>query len=85
VIVSGNVHSVYERDEARRAACAAPGVTSVWIDRIGDAVAVSVSEQTGISDPSAAIGQAVSVLITCTSEHDPHGFKKGDGRRTSRA
>src|SRR4029453_5149165 len=44
----------------------------------------SVSGQTGISDPFAAIGQAVSVLITCTSEHDPHGFKKGDGRRTSR-
>ena len=29
VTLSGNVHSVYERNEARRAAWAAPGVTSV--------------------------------------------------------
>jgi osmotically-inducible protein OsmY len=29
VILSGNVHSCFERDEARRAAWAAPGVTAV--------------------------------------------------------
>jgi osmotically-inducible protein OsmY len=33
VILSGNVHSWFEREEARRAAWAAPGVTTV-VDRL---------------------------------------------------